>query len=230
MFETIFKITAPISTRTKSLVVRVYALLLSGVISAACACWVDMHYTRLGGLMTALVGAMIFAGVRTGSSKAGNTGIALFLAGAALEGMSLSPLVHTAMRYYPQALTTALLTSIAVFGSFSVAAIFAKRREYLFLSGICGTVASFLFLASLTNIFVRSSFVMDLQVYVGLAMFVSYVLIDTQLMIERFEESYSNVNIVKPACDLFVDLIAVFVRILIILMRKNQRKNDRSRR
>ena len=226
MIENLLRVTAPISAGTKSQLIRVYALLLMGVLSAAVGCWVDMHHLHFGGMITALLGAGMFALARsTGSHKSNTNGVVLFLSGAALEGLSLSPLVHTAAVYYPQALMTAMLTSIAVFASFSVAAIFAKRREFFFLSGIIGTVGSFLFIASISNIFVRSRFILDLQVYLGLAMFVGYVLVDTQVMIERFESGqYMRGTFVRPACDLFMDLVAIFVRLLIILMRKGEKK------
>ena len=222
----LFKIRAPLSAHTRSHLVRVYSLLFVGVLSAVVGCVLDMHYTRFGGLLTALIGAISFAAARSSSGNKSNlNGIILFLLGTGLEGMSLSPIIFTASVYYPKALTTAILSSVAIFGSFSLAAIFAKRREFLFLGGILATGASFLCMASITNIFIRSQFIMDIQVYLGLAMFVGYVLVDTQMMIERFETGqYMRNNFVRPACDLFMDLIAVFVRILIILMRKQEKK------
>jgi FtsH-binding integral membrane protein len=67
---------------------------------------------------------------------------------------------------------------------------------------------------------------MDIQLYAGLAMFLGYVLLDTQVMIDRFESGQNRSNFVRPACDLFADLIAVFVRILILLMKKNEKRRN----
>ena len=219
-----FKVKAPISDSTRSQLVRVYALLTIGVISAGIGCYADMTYFHSGGILTALAGAFMFAGARsTPVRKGDNTAMYLFLGAAAFEGMSLSPLVHTALRYYPQALISASVVSLAVFGSFSTAAIYAKRREFLYLTGIVASMSSFLFIAYVANVFLRLRIIMDLQIYMGLGVMLLYVLIDTQIMIDRFETNqYFAGNYVRPACDLFMDLVGVFVRILIILMRRTE--------
>ena len=104
----------------------------------------------------------------------------------------------------------------------------AKRREFFFLAGILASVAGYLALLSFVNIFIKSSLALDVQLYAGLAMFVGYVLLDTQVMIDRFESGHNRCNFVRPACDLFGDLVAVFVRILILLMRKNEKRRSSS--
>lgn len=104
----------------------------------------------------------------------------------------------------------------------------SKRREFFFLAGILASVAGYLALLSLVNIFIKSSLALDIQLYAGLAMFVGYVLLDTQVMIDRFESGHNRLNFVRPACDLFGDLVAVFVRILILLMRRNEKRRRNS--
>ena len=217
-----FKVKAAISDSTRSQLTKVYALLTVGVISAAFGCYADMHYFHSGGTFTALAGALMFAGARSLPMRKGdNTATYMFIGAAAFEGMSLSPLIHTALRYYPQALISVFLVSLAVFGSFSAAAVFAKRREFLYLTGIVTSMSSFLFIAYIANVFLRWRVILDLQIYMGLGLMVLYILIDTQLMIDRFENNqYFAGNYVRPACDLFIDLVGVFVRLLIILMRK----------
>ena len=217
-----FKVRAPISESTRSQLVRVYALLTMGVVVAAIGCFADINYFHSGGLFTGLAGALMFAGARAvHASKGDNTATLLFLGAAGFEGMSLSPLVHTALRYYPQALISAALVSLAVFGSFSAAAVYAKRREFLYMTGIVGSMSSFLLIMYIANIFLRLRVIFDLQIYMGLGVMLLYVLIDTQIMIDRFETNqYYAGNYVRPACDLFIDLVGVFVRILIIFMRK----------
>lgn len=228
----LFSFTAPLSEGARSHLLRVYALLTAGVISASLGCYADMHYWHYGSLTTALIGAFLFGLARssvTESAKDNTTGVLLFLLACGLEGLSLSPLVHTAYMYYPAALTTAFLSTIAVFASFSVAAIVAKRREFFFLAGLLGTAASIMAILSLTNMVIRSQTILDIQIYGGLAMFIGYILLDTQVMIERYENGnfHSRTNFVRPACDLFGDLVGVFVRILIILMKKAEKRNGR---
>ncbi len=222
-----FKLSAPLSDGARSHLLQVYSLLTMGVLTASSGCYLDMNYLHWGGMGTALAGALLFGIARSGSLD-NQLGSAVFLLASGLEGMALSPLVHTAAVYYPQALTTALLSSLAVFVSFSFAALIAKRREFFYLFGILATVGSFLALASLTNLVVRSSFILDMQLYGGLFMFLGYILLDTQVMIDRFESGYNRTNIVRPACDLFADLVGVFVRLLIILMKKAEKPRRQS--
>jgi FtsH-binding integral membrane protein len=230
----LFTLNSNLSDPLRSHLLRVYSLLTAGVASACLGCYADMHYFHYGSVATALIGAFLFGLARSGvtaSTKENTVGVGIFLLACGSEGMSLSPIIHTALNYYPQALITAVLSSLAVFASFSVAAIIAKRREFFYLSGVLGTVVSVLSLVSLTNLFVRSDALLDVQIYGGLAMFVAYILLDTQVMIERFENGsyFAKTNFVRPACDLFGDLVGVFIRLLIILMKKAERRGQHSR-
>ena len=224
--SSVFKVTAPISDACRSHLLQVYSLLTAGVVTAATGCYIDMTYLHWGNMYLAIFGALLFGIASRGSDNF--TGSLLFLSAAFLEGMSLSPLVHVASLYYPGALITALLSSVAVFGSFSAAAVLARRREFFFLSGIVGTVAMYLAIMSVANLVLRSPVIVDVQIYGGLAMFLGYVLVDTQVMIERFETGANWGNFVRPACDLFLDLVGIFVRILVILMRKGSEKRRQS--
>ena len=51
----------------------------------------------------------------------------------------------------------------------------------------------------------------------------SYVVYDTQLIVERCEEFHQE-NYVAHAADLFIDFVAIFVRILIILAKNAGKK------
>jgi FtsH-binding integral membrane protein len=78
-------------------------------------------------------------------------------------------------------LLTAFLGATCVFICFTVSAVLAPRRSYLFLGGYLSSVISFMFLTSFVNLFVRSTVVPDINLYLGLFVFCGYVLFDTQV-------------------------------------------------
>lgn len=55
-----------------------------------------------------------------------------------------------------------------------------------------------------------------MQIFGGLLVFMGYVLFDTQMIIERANRG--DYNYVKHALDLFVDFVAIFVRLLVIMV------------
>jgi FtsH-binding integral membrane protein len=62
------------------------------------------------------------------------------------------------------------------------------------------------------------------ELYLGLLVFSGYVLFDTQLIVER--AAAGDMDHVRHALDLFVDAVAILVRVLVILL-KNQEKRER---
>jgi FtsH-binding integral membrane protein len=72
---------------------------------------------------------------------------------------------------------------------------------------------------------------MEVELYLGLLVFAGYVLFDTQLVVER--ASAGDFDTVGHALDLFVDFVAVAVRVLVILLRnadKRERDEQQQRR
>jgi len=63
-------------------------------------------------------------------------------------------------------------------------------------------------------------FAFNVNLYGGLVVFLLYVLYDTQMMIAR--AAGGDEDFVWHAVELFTDFIALFVRILIILMKKKE--------
>ena len=71
---------------------------------------------------------------------------------------------------------------------------------------------------------VGTSFAFNLNLYLGLFVFMGYVVFDTQVMVVRAENGVKDP--VKDSVQLFVDFVAIFVRILIILMKDNKKRRD----
>mmetsp|Transcript_509 Transcript_509/g.405 ORF Transcript_509/g.405 Transcript_509/m.405 type:complete len:157 (+) Transcript_509:16-486(+) len=148
---------------------------------------------------------------------------------AFLKGVSLGPLVHYAAAVDPDLLMTAFYGTLAIFTCLSLCAIFSRRREWLYLGSILSSVMLYMALINLGNIFFRSNLVFNLNLYGMLVAFMGYVLLDTQVAIESFYSGYRDP--IKAAAELYTDLIAIFVRILVILMRNAEsRKDDDDRR
>lgn len=149
------------------------------------------------------------------------------------KGMSLGPLISMAVYVDPSLIVTALLGTVAVFSCFAAAAVVAKRRSYLYLGGMLGSAVSLMLVLSLMNMFFRSVSFHLVELYGGLLIFSGYVVFDTQLILEKAEAGSKDV--VGHAATLFVDFVAIFVRVLVILMKNSKNRagsdnNNKSRR
>lgn len=153
----------------------------------------------------------------------------LLMGAAFLEGLSIGTLVEYVVNQDPGIAVTALLGTVAIFASFSGAAVFSKRREYLFLGGILSSlVSTMLMLRFGSYIFGGSAAMFNVELYGGLLLFVGYVLFDTQLIIERADKG--DEDYIKHSLDLFMDFVSIFVRVLIILSKNSKTRQERKKR
>lgn len=213
--------------------VQVYLTLAGGVLVAALGSVVHL-YLHLGGLLSTLVCLGSLVWLASESSKPSTPEedqkrLGIFALFTFAQGLTLGGLVEMFfILNRPELLTTTLLATVAVFASFSLAAMSAKQRSMLFLGGVLGSGVSILMVMSLVNMFVRSSFLFSVELYLGLAIFVLYVCFDTQLII-AMATAGSN-DFVWHAAMLFVDFVGIFVRIAIILLRNADGKKKSNRR
>lgn len=129
-------------------------------------------------------------------------------------GWNAGPLTQMVFDLEADLLLTAVVGSFAAFVSFSGAALFSQRRSFLYLGAML-SVTSLILLAS--NFFPS---LFNVNLYLGLFMFCFYIIYDTQILVERAEMSASSdPNGVDGTLQLFTDLYAIFVRLLIILMK-----------
>eukprot|EP00668_Euglena_longa_P040463 GGOE01053281.1.p2 GENE.GGOE01053281.1~~GGOE01053281.1.p2 ORF type:complete len:136 (-),score=36.26 GGOE01053281.1:195-602(-) len=132
------------------------------------------------------------------------------------------------MSLQPELVCVAFVGTAAVFACFSAAALLAKRRSYLFLIGFLSSATSLMCLLSFANMFMHSSSIFIFQLYGGLLMFSAYVIYDTQVIVEK-ARTLTHPDYIRDSLELFIDFVALFVRILIILMRNSEKKRERSR-
>jgi FtsH-binding integral membrane protein len=137
-------------------------------------------------------------------------------------GLSLGPLLDFVIDINPQIVPTAFLTTSVLFVSLTLTALWTDKRSWLYLGGTLFSGISMLLLMGFMNFFLRSVFIFEIQLWLGLLIFCGFVLFDTQLIIYRFENG--DHDYVWHALDLFIDFIDIFRRILVILAKKEKSK------
>ena len=134
------------------------------------------------------------------------------------KGFLVGPFLHYTHFMTPGLLVQALTYTALMFGSFTAISLFSKRRSYLFVGGIIGSITSALFWWSLgTWLFGARSLQLSTLPYLMITLLLAclYIVYDTQLIIERAESGDRNVPM--HTLMLFVDLFDLFIRIVRIL-------------
>jgi len=143
-----------------------------------------------------------------------------------MQGLSIGPLVQLALFVDPSIVTHAAIGTVFIFACFSLFAVYTPRRRMLFLGGVLSSALGVLFLISLANIFVLSNTLLSMQVYLGLVVFIGFVCFDTQMVIEK--AASGDTDFIWHAVEFFIDFVAIFVRLLVILMRLRKGKGGGS--
>ncbi|CAN4078067.1 unnamed protein product [Withania somnifera] len=155
--------------------------------------------------------------------------VALLMAAALCEGASIGPLIELGIEFDPSIVFGAFVGCAVVFGCFSAAAMLARRREYLYLGGLLSSGVSLLmWLHFASSIFGGSMALFKFEMYLGLLVFVGYIVFDTQEIIEKAH--LGDMDYVKHALTLFTDFVAVFVRILIIMLKNASDKEEKKKK
>ncbi|KAL0489202.1 hypothetical protein AKO1_013729 [Acrasis kona] len=142
---------------------------------------------------------------------------------AAMQGTMIGALVEEVLNIDPNLLLYGIAITFAIFASFTGAAMLAKRRSYLYLGSVLFSGLNILFITVIVNVFFFHTAIGDvIWLYGGLAVFCGFIVYDTQLIVEKAHAG--NRDSTLHAYELFVDFIAILVRVLVIL------KNSRSSR
>ncbi|MBN3294451.1 BI1 inhibitor, partial [Polypterus senegalus] len=91
------------------------------------------------------------------------------------------------MKFSQIIIVTAFLGTSVIFACFTLSALYAQRRSYLFLGGTLMSGLSILLLLSMFNMFYGSVMLFKAHMYLGLLVMCGFVLFDTQLIIEKAE-------------------------------------------
>jgi FtsH-binding integral membrane protein len=208
--------------RVRQHLARVYSTLGMTLGAAAVGALIHMKL-NCGGLLSSLACVGLMIALAIDANKQDTTRrlaiVALF---GAFKGMSIGPLLAHTVHVDPSIIVTAFLATTTIFACFTLSALMAKRRSYLYLGGVLSSALSALFLLSVLSMFIANPFVRSVQLWLGLFMFCGYVLFDTQMIIEKCSSGDSDY--VWHSVELFIDFVAIFVRIVVILLEHSDGK------
>ncbi|KAI3968487.1 hypothetical protein MKX01_007797, partial [Papaver californicum] len=193
----------------------VYLSLSCALVSASVGAYLHI-LINIGGLLTtfACMGCIVWLSMTPAHEEKKKVG--LLMASALFQGASIGPLIQLAMDIDSSIIVSAFVGTAIAFGCFSGAAMLARRREYLYLGGFLSSSISLLFwLSFASSIFGGHAAVFKFELYFGLLVFLGYMVVDTQEIIEKAH--LGDLDYVNHSLTLFTDLVAVFVRVLIIM-------------
>jgi len=217
-----------VSSKVQDHLKRVY-LALAATMVAACAGTVFYMYTHLTPFLSCIAMMFLLFGLTFESAQVPpERRLPRLLLFGFFQGASIGSLVEHAFHVSPALVGQAFFLTVMTFGCFAAAATFSERRSLLYLYGMISTGMSWLIFASFFNIFFRSVFLFETEVFLGLALFIGYVCADSQIIIERAD--LGDMDFVRHALGLFLNFVAIFIRILIILLRSKEREGDSSKR
>lgn len=223
-FDALFKL-SQISHSTRVHLKNVYSSLAVCMFVAAAGSYVHV-VTRLfqGGLLSVFgsLGLMIWLAMTPHNPETEKKRLAILAGFAFLTGVGLGPTLDFVIAVNPSIIVTAFLGTSVIFICFTLSALYAKRRSYLFLGGTLMSGLSFLSLMFLMNIFLGSVMLFKVHMYLGLFIMCGFVLFDTQLIIEKAENG--DKDYVWHCVDLFLDFITIFRKLMIILAMNDKDK------
>jgi len=145
-----------------------------------------------------------------------------------VQGMTIGPLVNFVLDFDPEVVLIAVLGTLVIFLSFTMVAFFSNQRTMFFIGAIIGSFFNILFFSSLLNIFFHTRIPSMLNLYGGLFIFSLYVIYDTQLIL--FKRKLGDNDFIRHAVDLFLDLLNIFIRILVIILKNRDQKKEKRER
>ncbi|XP_030533503.1 bax inhibitor 1-like [Rhodamnia argentea] len=217
-----------ISPVVQSHLKQVYLSLCCALVASAAGAYLHL-LLNIGGLLTtfACIGSMLWLLSTPPYEEQKRFG--LLMAAALFEGAAIGPLIEMAIKVDPSILISAFVGSALAFACFSGAAMLARRREYLYLGGLLSSGLSMLmWLQFASAIFGGSAAIFKFEIYFGLLVFIGYVVVDTQEIIEQAHRG--DLDYVRHALNLFTDFVAVFVRILIIMLKNSAEKTEKKKK
>ncbi|XP_014116122.1 PREDICTED: bax inhibitor 1 isoform X1 [Pseudopodoces humilis] len=216
-FDALFKF-SHISASTQEHLKRVYGSFALCMFVAAAGAYINVvtHLFQFG-LLTGLgaLGLMVWLTATPHNRETEQKRLGMLVGFAFLTGINLGPLLQMCISINPSIIPTAFLGTASIFACFSLSALYARRRSYLYLGGFLLSGLTLMLLSSLINAFVRSTWLFTANLYVALMIMCGFVLFDTQLIIEKAESG--DKDYIWHCVDLFLDFVNIFRELLMIL-------------
>ncbi|KAM9523361.1 putative Bax inhibitor 1 isoform 2-T2 [Salvelinus alpinus] len=228
-FDSLFKF-SQISRSTQLHLKNVYSSLALCMFVAAAGAYVHV-ITRLfqGGLLTILgsLAMMVWLTMTPHCPQTEKKRLAILSGFAFFTGVGLGPTMDYIISINPSIIVTAFLGTSIIFVSFTLSALYAQRRSFLFLWGTLTSGLSILLLVSFLNMFLGSVMLFKAHIYLGLAIMCGFVLFDTQLIIEKAE--MGDKDYIWHSVDLFLDFVTIFRKLMVILAMNEKQDNKKNK-
>lgn len=217
-----------ISASTQEHLKRVYGSFALCMLLAAVGAYVNVvthlfQFSLLSGLGS--LGLMVWLTATPHSRETEQQRLGMLAGFAFLTGINLGPLLQMCIAINPSIIPTAFLGTAAIFGCFSLSALYARRRSFLYLGGFLLSGLTLLLLSSLLNALLGSVWLFTANLYVGLMLMCGFVLFDTQLIIEKAESG--DKDYIWHCVDLFLDFVNIFRELLMILGVNENKKKEK---
>lgn len=215
--------------QTKSHLKNVYAALSMSTLVAAGGAGVHIFTDLMkGGFLAGIVGIGLLIALGMTANEPKNQMLRMgYLSGFAFStGLGLGPLMDNVIQVDPSIVPTAFLATCLIFVCFTLSALWAKERSYLYLGGILTSSLTVMCFLGLANIFFGSYLIYKIQLYGGLILFSAFILYDTQLIIAK--KKNGDDDFIWHSVDLFLDFINIFRRLMIILADNKESKKKRN--
>lgn len=186
---------------------------------------------RLNSLISLLLGVgatFYLTGSSSNRSSLSLTRLATYLLLCFVIGNGLGPVIMYGNFVSPVIVPTALAATCIIFVSLSFAVLFTKKRLSLYTTSFIFTTIAYLGLVSFFNIFTRSKFVDSVLSYAFVMVYSFYIYYDTQKTLEAV--AFGERDFLLHSIQLYLDVINLFTRIVVILIKKHQEEEKNKKR
>jgi len=217
-----------LSQGTKNHLKNVYASLSISLLCAAAGAYLNMtmKFLASGQFLSAIVlfACIMWLHATPHTQKNLIKRLAILCGLTFFMGASTAPLLDIVMKINPTIIMTAFATTSSIFACFTISALLARRRTYLFLGGILSSVLMVMMFGLLFG--ARSEAAIKFYLYLGVFVTLAFILYDTQVIIEKHING--DDDFIMHSVDLFVDFINLFRSLVAILAVNEEDKKTKT--